>query len=33
MHDASGNLKMADGYKVLIFIEDYGGQDVVAALF
>lgn len=33
MHDASGNLKMADGYKVLIFIEDYGGQNVVAALF
>jgi lipoprotein-anchoring transpeptidase ErfK/SrfK len=33
MHDASGNVKMADGYKVLIFIEDYGGQNVVAALF
>ena len=33
MHDASGNLKMAEGYKVLIFIEDYGGQNVVAALF
>ena len=33
MHDAAGNLKMADGYKVLIFIEDYGGQNVVAALF
>ena len=33
MHDASGNLKMANGYKVLIFIEDYGGQNVVAALF
>ena len=33
MHDAGGNLKMAQGYKVLIFIEDYGGQNVVAALF
>ena len=33
MHDAAGNLKMAEGYKVLIFIEDYGGQNVVAALY
>ncbi len=28
-----GNLRMADGYRVLIFIEDYGGKDMVAALF
>ena len=33
LHDASGNLQMAEGYKVLIFIEDYGGQNVVAALY
>ena len=34
LHDASGHLAMADGYKVLIFIENYGGNDnVVAALF
>jgi hypothetical protein len=33
MHDPAGNLKMADGYKVLVFIENYGGQNVVAALF
>jgi lipoprotein-anchoring transpeptidase ErfK/SrfK len=33
MHDASGNLKMAQGYKVLVFIENYGGENVVAALF
>ncbi len=33
MHDASGNLQMADGYKVLVFVENYGGQNVVAALF
>jgi lipoprotein-anchoring transpeptidase ErfK/SrfK len=32
-HDRDGNLVMADGYKVLVFIEDYGGEDVVAALF
>ncbi len=28
-----GNLRMTDGYRVLIFIEDYGGKDMVAALF
>jgi lipoprotein-anchoring transpeptidase ErfK/SrfK len=33
LHDASGNVQMADGYKVLVFIEDYGGENVVAALF
>ena len=33
MHDRSGNLKMADGYRVLVMIEDYGGENVVAALF
>jgi hypothetical protein len=33
LHDASGKLKLAEGYKVLVFIEDYGGQNVVAALF
>jgi hypothetical protein len=33
MRDAGGNLKMADGYRVLIFIEDYGGSNVVAALY
>ncbi len=33
MHDAQGNLKFAEGYKVLVFIENYGGNDVVAALF
>ena len=34
MHDHAGNLKMADGYRVLIRIENYGGgNDVVAALF
>ena len=33
MHDAKGNLQMADGYKVLVFVENYGGENVVAALF
>ncbi len=33
VHDPAGHVKLAEGYKVLIFIEDYGGQNVVAALF
>jgi lipoprotein-anchoring transpeptidase ErfK/SrfK len=33
MHDAAGNLQMAEGYKVLVFVENYGGENVVAALF
>ena len=34
MHDGAGKLKMADGYRVLIRIENYGGGgDMVAALF
>jgi len=33
MHDAQGNVKMADGYKVLVFIENYGGNNLVAAVF
>jgi len=33
MHDAAGRLKMADGYRVLVDIEDYGGDNIVASLF
>jgi hypothetical protein len=33
MHDADGNLRMAQGYKVLVFIENYGGRNLVATLF
>jgi lipoprotein-anchoring transpeptidase ErfK/SrfK len=33
MHDATGNLQLADGYKVLVFVENFGGDNVVAALF
>ena len=32
MRDGKGRLKMADGYRVLVFIEDYGGKNIVAAL-
>jgi len=33
MHDASGRLQYAEGYKVLVVIENVGGDNVVAALF
>ncbi|HEY1612987.1 MAG TPA: L,D-transpeptidase family protein [Rhizomicrobium sp.] len=33
LHDADGHARLADGYKVLVFIENYGGDNVVAALF
>lgn len=33
MYDRNGNVRTNDGYRVLIFIEDYGGKDMVAALF
>ncbi len=33
MHRRDGSLKMADGYKVLVEIEDYGGENLVASLF
>ncbi len=33
MHDAEGRVQLADGYKVLVFIENYGGDNVVAAVF
>jgi len=33
MHDAQGRVKFAEGYKVLVFIENYGGDNVVAAVF
>jgi lipoprotein-anchoring transpeptidase ErfK/SrfK len=32
-HDRAGHLKMTDGYKVLVFIEDYGGEKIVAQMF
>jgi L,D-transpeptidase catalytic domain len=33
MHDRGGNLKMADGYRVLVMIENYSGDNAVAELF
>src|SRR5579885_200149 len=33
LHDASGHLEYAHGYRVLVFIENFGGENVVAALF
>lgn len=33
MHNAHGRVEMVEGYKVLVFIEDFGGQNVVAALY
>lgn len=33
MHDGQGKVQLADGYKVLVFIENYGGENVVAAVF
>lgn len=32
MRDSKGRLQMTDGYRVLVFIEDYGGKNIVAAL-
>ena len=33
MHDPDGHLKYAEGYKVLVVIENNGGDNIVAALF
>ena len=33
MHDANGQVQLADGYRVLVFIEDFGGENVVAAMY
>jgi lipoprotein-anchoring transpeptidase ErfK/SrfK len=33
LHDTDGRLQLAQGYKVLVFIENYSGENVVAALF
>ncbi len=32
LHDAHGKLRYAEGYRVLVFIENYGGENVVAML-
>jgi hypothetical protein len=32
LHDSAGRLKMADGYRVLVVIDDYSGEELVAGL-
>ena len=32
LHDADGYVRLAEGYMVLVFIENCGGENVVAAL-
>jgi hypothetical protein len=31
--DAAGKLSFSDGYRVLVLIDDFGGNDHVAALY
>lgn len=33
VHDSDGRLELTKGYRVLVFVENYGGENVVAALF
>jgi len=33
LHEPDGSVQLTDGYKVLVFIEDFGGENVVAALY
>jgi hypothetical protein len=33
LHDKSGKIVFDSGYKVLVFVENYGGNDMVAALY
>jgi hypothetical protein len=32
MHDPKGGVRMADGYEVLVVIDDYGGESRIADL-
>jgi hypothetical protein len=32
LHDSAGRLRMADGYRVLVVIDDYSGEELVAGL-
>src|ERR1051326_1916274 len=32
-HDAQGRLKFTKGYRVLVFVDEYGGQDLEASLY
>lgn len=33
LHDADGNLQLAPGYRVLVYIDDYGGESLEAKAF
>lgn len=33
LHDANGRTEMTEGYKVLVVIENYGGANIVAAMY
>jgi lipoprotein-anchoring transpeptidase ErfK/SrfK len=33
LHDPDGRVRLSEGYKVLVLIEDFGGQNVVAAIY
>ncbi len=33
LRDSGGHVRFSEGYKVLVFIENYGGQNVVAAIY
>jgi hypothetical protein len=33
MHDAKGDVQLSEGYKVLVVIENYGGGNLVAAMY
>jgi len=33
LHDANGRAEMTEGYKVLVVIENYGGENLVAAMY
>ena len=33
LHDAKGDVQLSEGYKVLVVIENYGGENLVAAMY
>jgi hypothetical protein len=32
-HDPEGQLEIADGYSVLVFVDDFAGEDRVSSLY
>ncbi|HEY6579438.1 MAG TPA: L,D-transpeptidase [Rhizomicrobium sp.] len=33
LHDAGGRPELTQGYKVLVFVQDYGGRNLIAAMY